>query len=259
MSSPRSVFRHLCLPACVAALAEIAERGDEVLREHAADIVARAAILLTDPSRIHFAKNAFRLLGRLGDTAHAKPLQDVIDNESLPQDICAAASEALQLINCREESAASIQSSTAECIMQRGKRWHAQRTFLLLTFGSGSRELDDVLMGSDLAVEAATRGAELKPKWARSAKVFVEGALAEHFKEQLCDRNLVIRPEDEGRLNAILGQLEYDCERCEDGATTHAGSSANQEREVSHIARRTFIEVPWPEEPPAARRRYYRS
>ena len=138
--------------------------------------------------------------------------------------------------------------------MPRGKRWHAQRTFLLLTFGSGSRELDDVLMGSDLAVEAATRAAELKPKWARSAKVFVEGALPEHFKEQLCDRNLVIRPEDEGRLNAMLGQVEYGRGRCEDGTTTDAGS-ANQEREVSHIVRRTFIEVPWPEEPPATRRR----
>ena len=94
----------------------------------------------------------------------------------------------------------------------------------------------------------------MKPKWARSAKVFVEGALPEHFKEQLCDRNLVIRPEGKGRLNAILGQLEYDCERCEDGTTTDAGS-ANQEREVSHIVRRTFIEVPCPEEPPATRRR----
>ena len=78
--------------------------------------------------------------------------------------------------------------------MQREKRWHAQRTFLVLTFGSGSPELDDVLMGSDMAVEAATPGAELKPKWAQSANVFVEGALPEHFKEQLCDRNLVIRP-----------------------------------------------------------------
>ena len=90
--------------------------------------------------------------------------------------------------------------------MHRGQRWHAQRMFLLVSFDSGSRELDDVLMGSDLAVEAATRGAELKPEWAQGAKVFVEGALPEHFKEQLCDRNLGIRPEDEDRLNAILRQ-----------------------------------------------------
>ena len=127
MSSPkgRLSLRRLCLLACLVALAEIAERGDEVLREHAADIVARAAILLTDPSRIHFAKNAFRLLGRLGETAHAKTLQDVIDNESLPQNICAAAFEALQLINTRKERAASINISTAACIMQRGKRFRS--------------------------------------------------------------------------------------------------------------------------------------
>ena len=75
-----------------------------------------------------------------------------------------------------------------------------------------------------------------------------------HFKEQLCDRNLVIRPEEEGGLNAMLDQLEYACERGGDGTTTDAGS-ANQERQVSQIVRRTFIEVPWPEEPPATRRR----
>jgi len=85
----------------------------------------------------------------------------------------------------------------------------AERIFMKLRFNKSSTAFNMLLLGSQLACEAADRGAELRPDWARGAKVFVEGALAEHFADDLDERDVVIRPEDEEQLNLLLLQWPY--------------------------------------------------
>ena len=46
---------------------------------------------------------------------------------------------------------------------------------MLLTLGRATTEVDLALLGSDLAVNAAQRGAELQRTWGRGARIFVEG------------------------------------------------------------------------------------
>lgn len=85
----------------------------------------------------------------------------------------------------------------------------AERIFMRLRFNKSSTAFNLLLLGSQLACDAADRGAELRPDWACGAKVFVEGALAEHFADDLDERDVIIRPEDEEELELLLLQWPY--------------------------------------------------
>jgi len=84
------------------------------------------------------------------------------------------------------------------------------RRFLVLEYNKGSKKFDDVLMGSQLAVDSASRGAELQPQWGNGAKIFAEGISMEQLQDfSLGNRHVIIRPEDEETLQAMLFQLKH--------------------------------------------------
>lgn len=123
-----------------------------------------------------------------------------------------------------------------------------EQTFVVLEYDKGSKKFDDPLMGSQLAVDSAARGAELQPDWAKGAKIFAEGISIEHFQGfALCNRHVVIRPEDEETLQAMLFQLTHrdrPKRKPRDGRTTVDGGSFSASISLSSSSSSNLVDVP---------------
>eukprot|EP00930_Biecheleria_cincta_P093478 TRINITY_DN8387_c0_g1_i1.p1 TRINITY_DN8387_c0_g1~~TRINITY_DN8387_c0_g1_i1.p1 ORF type:complete len:651 (-),score=100.65 TRINITY_DN8387_c0_g1_i1:289-2241(-) len=85
-----------------------------------------------------------------------------------------------------------------------------QRRFMVLRFSRNPGEFDAVLLNCDVALEAAERGAELKPPWGNGAKIFVEGVEPADFDMELSPSHVVVREEDKDRILDALRALPYD-------------------------------------------------
>lgn len=133
----------------------------------------------------------------------------------------------------------------------------AKVRFLVIELNKSSKRIDDVLLGSELAVNAAEQGGELQPEWANGAKVFQTGVMPEHVAHVALSNRFVIIPiEKEETLNLLMFQLSSNerprkKKRVDDAARVLYADArddlsvpyADALDDIIYFVNRTFVEV----------------
>ena len=101
--------------------------------------------------------------------------------------------------------------STATAAM---KEWSA---ILKLTFSRHAHELEQAILQSFPAEAAAVQGMDLKPEWARGAKILTGDVDDRNFDEELGPYNVVLNERDEEVLMEALAALPYRYRRLKAG------------------------------------------
>lgn len=86
----------------------------------------------------------------------------------------------------------------------------APTSVVILHFNRDQRAFDEVLLQSSVARRAEADGIEIKPAWAKGAKIFVAGVGPEHFSEvhiELRARYVVALEDDVPLIESIVGVL----------------------------------------------------
>jgi len=87
------------------------------------------------------------------------------------------------------------------------------RSVMLLKFSRSSQELDEAVLASPLACQAVADGMNVKPDWARGAKVLVQNLGPEHVEAPLIEllgpQHVFIDADEESLLFAALEHLPY--------------------------------------------------